>query len=149
VGYSYDSQDKFSVNVAQHRTFETGLQAAWLYLRLCRDGLSPKPSPSPVPQPPEEVKSIDLAQFGLSPEGGFSPINFRKHLDIILPSVYEHLYEEIQTLSDPIYLDKVGDVAHNEIDAKVKAHLRGYDPAWHLCAAFGTCYPETDHGNLT
>lgn len=89
-----------------------------------------------MPEPPADLAKIDLASFGLDPIVGYSPTALRKALDDIIPTLYEHLYSEIGTLS-PDYCEKIGEATLGKVHAKMQAHLQQYDPKWFLCSAYG------------
>jgi hypothetical protein len=60
----------------------------------------------------------------------------RRHIDILLLPLSDHLVAELDTLT-PDYMEVVGPKGLEEVGNKVEKHLKAYDPAWFLCSLFG------------
>lgn len=122
-------------NIAEHHLFDKPLDAAWLYVRLCRARLNPAPPAPAVPEPPIQLDGTDLLSYGLDPAVGFSAQAFRAHFDKSIGVMVQHLGAEIDTIG-PAYTEQIGEKQLQKIDAMVLKHLQGYDPSWFLCSAF-------------
>ncbi|CAD6578401.1 MAG: hypothetical protein TREMPRED_002171 [Tremellales sp. Tagirdzhanova-0007] len=133
--------DVWTRNVEQHHLFSEALEATWLYLRKCRENLSPTPLPSPVPEPDEEINSIDLTKYGLDPTKPFSPTVLRAHMDTWVLVLAQHLLEEIDTLK-PELMKKIGEKELKAIDAVVVKSLQAYDPSWFLSSFMASVHPN-------
>jgi hypothetical protein len=131
-------QDIWNRNVAEHHLFSEALDATWLYVRHCRAALAPAAwPPTPVPEPSDAIKSIDMTRYSanLDLTHPFDPMGFRRHIDGFMPSLIEHLRDEIDTLA-PEVIEPMGQKADEELRKMVQTHLKGYDPKWFLCSAF-------------
>jgi hypothetical protein len=118
--------------------FSEALDATWLYVRHCRAALAPAAwPPTPVPEPSDAIKSIDMTRYSanLDLTHPFDPMGFRRHIDGFMPSLIEHLRDEIDTLA-PEVIEPMGQKADEELRKMVQTHLKGYDPKWFLCSAF-------------
>jgi hypothetical protein len=129
-------QDHWSVNTAEHRLFDQNLEAAMLYVRLCRQNLVSTPPISPVPEPTADLLLAYNQYPNLDAERPFEPKLFRKHLDEILEVFAEHMTGEIETLSKD-KIAQVGEKQYLEVNGRVAAKLKAYGPEWFLCLAFG------------
>lgn len=131
--------------MAEHHIFSDALDATWLYVRHCRAALEPAAwPPTPVPEPNEAIKSIDMTRYSadLDMTNPFHPTGFRRHIDGYMPSLVEHLRDEIDTLA-PDLIEPMGQQADDELKKIVQSHLRGYDPKWFLCSAFSESVKPT------
>lgn len=132
-----DHSNRLTKNVNEHGIFEKQLIATWLYVRRCRSLLSPIPPKSPVCSPPDDILEMDISQFGLHPENGFSVEEFRDHLDEWVLPVMRHL--NAGTL-DPEFIRKMGENNYEETNKAVQKHLQANDPAWFLVSVVGMSF---------
>jgi hypothetical protein len=107
-----------------------------LYVRYCRQNLTPTPSPSPIPAPSAELVSIYDKYPILDATKPFDSKVLRDHLDPIIPIFGKHMVDEIETLRKE-KVELCGKEKYAEINAGVQKVLMKYAPEWFLCPAYG------------
>lgn len=132
-----DHANALTSNVEAHHTFETAIDAAWLYVRQCRAQLpNIDKCPSPVPAPSGESASVNPASYGLNSEQGFDPAALRAQMSKWIEPLIVHLGEEIATVGPGL----IGRMSRAQYDATKKGidrHLQSFDPAWFLISSVG------------
>ena len=116
------------VNEDQHRWFEQGCNAAWLYARKCREKL-PNVVETTIPAPPE----VDLVAAGLVVGDGFDPIKFRKQMEEWSPKAFAHFKAEISTIG-PDCSDRITQKGLAEARVVLFKHLKAQDSKWFFCS---------------
>jgi len=132
---AYD-QDHWSHNAVEHHTFDQNLEAAMLYVRYCRQNLTPTPAPSPIPEPSPALVAIYDKYPLLDATKPFDHQVFRKHLDEIIVIFGQHMVDEIETLRQD-KVEQIGEKNLVEINAGIQKVLMAYGPEWFLCPAYG------------
>ena len=141
------NQDVWNRNVEQHHTFKDAIAITALYLRQCYQNL-PTPVVSPIPKPSITTTSLrELQKPPLLSSNYFDPAQLRAHVDTWLPTLVEHLAEEMETLKSEL-LEKVGERGVKEATTAFMLYHRQWDPKWHLCDIVGETFPGSVRSSL-
>lgn len=111
-----------------------------LYVRFCRQNLSPTPQVSPVPQPTGDLLAVYEKYTNLNDALPFDPKALREHLGPVIPVFAKHMTDEIETLSKE-KIAQVGQKEYGAIDGRLRVKLQAYGPEWFLCIVFGQSFP--------
>jgi len=111
-----------------------------LYVRYCRQNLTPTPPPSPVADPSQELIDVYSKYPNLDATATFNPKVFRTHLDEVFEQFGRHMVDEIETLSRQ-NVEKIGEKNLEKVNVGLKEVLMAHGPEWFLCS---TCceYPD-------
>lgn len=107
-----------------------------LYVRYCRQNLTPTPASSPIPEPSPALVAIYDKYPLLDATKPFDSQVFRKHLDEIIVIFGQHMVDEIETLRQD-KIEQIGEKNLTEINAGIQKVLMAYGPEWFLCPAYG------------